>query len=326
MARKRIAVMRGGPGSEGPVSLKTGKAVASALARRHDVVDIIVDVDRAWLHQGMPIAPHQLIHRADVVFNALHGEYGEDGVLQHQLESHGIPYTGAKQFGAALAMHKPSAKQVYKQLGLKTPVSRVLTWSPEDGEAAFGAIVRDMFASFPIPALLKPVSGGSSVGVFVYRSPHTIAETLAAAFAVSRTVLAEEFIEGREVTCAVVEDFRGESLYAPPVVEIRMPTDAVFDYESKYVAPVQRICPAGLTAAEKQVVVEYAKAAHQGLHMRHYSRSDFIVHPRRGVYILETNALPGLTEHSLLPTAMDAVGCSFEDFLDHVVHLALKRR
>jgi len=122
----------------------------------------------------------------------------------------------------------------------------------------------------------------------------------------------------------VVDNFRNEEIYSLLPVEIRKSNDsAFFDYQAKYGGKSEEICPGNFTVAEKKIIQNMAKEAHQALGLRHYSRSDFIINPRRGIYILETNTLPGLTSESLLPKSLKAVGCSLPDFLDHLIILAL---
>ena len=142
----------------------------------------------------------------------------------------------------------------------------------------------------------------------------------------SSSVLVEEYIKGREATCAVVENFRGETLHALMPVEIVHPNSEFFDYQAKYSGESQEICPANFDQKQKEEIQRMTAIAHKALQLRHYSRSDFIVSPRGEVYILETNTLPGLTEESLLPKALAAGGTKFPDFLDHLVGLAMTKK
>ena len=136
--------------------------------------------------------------------------------------------------------------------------------------------------------------------------------------------MVEENIKGREATCGVVDKFRGNDFYSLLPIEIIKPEKSdFFDYEAKYCGGSQEICPGNFSRDEKEAIQELAVAAHKVLGLRHYSRSDFIISPGRGIYILEVNTLPGLTAESLLPKSLQAVGCSLPDFLDHLITLAL---
>ena len=137
-------------------------------------------------------------------------------------------------------------------------------------------------------------------------------------------IIFEEYIKGKEATCGIIDNFRGRKTYSLFPIEIKIPTNNLFDFNSKYSGVTEEICPGNFSRKESKAIQEMASLAHQALGLKQYSRSDFIVHPRRGVYILETNSLPGLTRESLFPKALNVVGCSFEDFLDHLLGLALR--
>jgi D-alanine-D-alanine ligase len=145
----------------------------------------------------------------------------------------------------------------------------------------------------------------------------------------SPKVIVEEFISGKEATCGVVEDFRGQKHYSLIPIEIRHGRD-FFDYHSKYNdiknGGAEEICPGNFSETERDALKQMAIGAHKALHLRHYSRSDFIVHPRRGIYILETNSLPGLTETSLLPKSLQAVGSNIKEFLSHLIKKTLEKK
>jgi D-alanine-D-alanine ligase len=317
-----IGVLRGGPSREHEVSLKTGHAIAQNLdTSKYTVRDIYIDRNGQWFERGRAVSPAQALAAIDVAIIGLHGEYGEDGEIQKLLEAHGVPYTGSDPMGSFLAMHKMMAKQRAIELGIKTPKYRFV----DSGDQAV-AIAREVHHSFMHPVVVKPVRWGSSVGVTL---AHGYAELLTAITNLlsdgSGGVLIEELIRGREATAGVVEDLRGEKLYALPTVEIVPPEKAkFFDYSVKYDGSTQEISPGRFSKEETEEMYRIARAMHEGLGLRHYSRSDFIVSPR-GIYYLETNTLPGMTEQSLLPQSLAAIGVKFNDFLDHLVRLALAR-
>ncbi|MFA6445658.1 MAG: D-alanine--D-alanine ligase [Candidatus Paceibacterota bacterium] len=321
MKLTRVGILHGGPSSEYEVSLKTAKSVKKNLPVHYEAVDIFVDKKGDWHVHGLKKSPHDAVKHLDVIFNAMHGEYGEDGTVQGLLDNFGVPYTGSGKFASAVAMNKALSKEVYKKNGLKTPLSVVV----EKG-AVTTEFLHKLHRSFPFPVVVKPVGKGSSVGISIAKTLPKLIEGLELAFSYGDRVLLEEFIAGREATCGVIEQFRGKKIYSLPPVEIRKPkTSSFFDFDAKYGGTSEEICPGNFSEKEKKEIERMAVEAHKALGLLHYSRSDFIVTPRRGIYILETNNLPGLTEESLLPKSLNAVGATLNLFLDHLITLALHK-
>lgn len=320
--RTVVAVLRGGPSREYEVSLKTGASVLAHLDKeKYEPRDIFIDRNGQWHAHGVPAAPERALRGADVAFNALHGEYGEDGTLQRLLDSLSVPYTGSGAHASALAFNKARTREAVLALGIKIPHGVVL-----DGEKItdLEQTARNLFRSFPHPAVVKPVTGGSSVGVSIAEHYHALLAALEHALGHSSRVLIEEYIPGREATVGVLDNFRGERAYALMPVEIVPPQDArFFDYDAKYSGRSIERVPGHFSDSEKDRLAAAARAVHEGLSLAHYSRSDFIV-GKRGIYFLEVNTLPGLTEESLLPKALHAVGAPLSHFLDHIVSLARK--
>ncbi|MEK9131907.1 MAG: D-alanine--D-alanine ligase [Patescibacteria group bacterium] len=323
MFRKtRVAVLSGGPSSEYDVSLKTGRTVLDSLPEEYIGHDIFIDKAGNWHFEGIRREPKDILKKVDVVFNALHGEFGEDGKLQKLLDSFGVPYTGSGALGSAIGMNKVLTKRLCKTHGIKTAHHTVL----KQHELTHAKVV-ELFKTFPMPAIVKPVASGSSVGVSVARTLPELSRALVHAFEYGPEAIIEEYIVGKEATCGVIEHFRGHPLYALMPVEIILPRKdgAVFDYTAKYTGGAKELCPGSFTPAEKKQIQDAAIAVHKVLGLKHYSRSDFIVHPKRGVYLLEVNTLPGMTRESLFPLALSAVGSSISEFVGHTLKLALKR-
>lgn len=318
--RKRVGVVRGGPSHEYDVSLKTGAAVLEALrhhhAERYHARDIFIDKIGNWHIDGMSTSPQDLTHRIDVAFNALHGNFGEDGKVQKIFEIHGIPFTGSDPFTSAVGMNKALTRNMLKAHGVKIPYG--IEIQSDDIRNDIEAIVRKLFHSFLMPAIVKPVSSGSSIGVTKVDYYDGLSNALMMAALHSPSVLVEEFVPGVEATCGVVEGFRGANIYALPPVEIRHDS-GFFDFNAKYGGQSKEIVPATFSQHTKRQIESLASHIHQVLGLRHYSRSDFIIHPRRGIYVLEVNTLPGLTNESLLPKSLHAVGSSLPEFVAHVI-------
>lgn len=287
-----VAVLKGGWSPERPVSLVSGAACAKAL-REESFRVTEIDAGRDLAEVLRRVEP-------DVVFNALHGEGGEDGCVQGLLEVMQIPYTHSGVLASAIAMHKEHAKQVFRAAGL--PVVRDVVLDRRD-------VAKDH--ALPPPYVVKPVAQGSSVGVFIVREgdnrppPQLIAED----WTFGETMMVEEFVPGRELTVAVMGD------RALGVTEIT--TDlAFYDYEAKYAAGGSRhICPAPIPRSIAEEACRAAIAAHRALGCRGVSRSDFRyddteAKPGR-IVLLETNTQPGMTPTSLVPELAQHAGMSF---------------
>lgn len=314
-----VGVLRGGPSKEHEVSLRSGAAILKNLpSERYTTRDIYIDKSGVWHDHGRPTLPERLLRQTDVVLIGLHGEYGEDGEVQKLLERFGIPYAGADAFGSYLAMHKVMSKAHAKEAGLLVPDSRHVEHAEGSETAA-----RDVIRNFHQPVVVKPMNWGSSVGVSIVGGYAPVLAAVEQLFMDGASgVLVEERVRGKEATVGVVEELRGETLYALPSVEIIPPEGDFFSYEAKYSGQTREICPGNFSRVINEELQHVAKVMHRTLGLRHYSRSDFIVSPK-GVYYLETNTLPGLTEESLMPKSLAAVGVSFPDFLSHLVNLAL---
>ena len=332
----RVGVMRGGPSSEYEVSLNTGGNVLSHLRgdkmnNKYTPVDIFIDRE-GYIHiNGRPATFENISDNVDVVFNALHGDYGEDGKVQQMLEQWKIPYTGSGPFASALGYNKVLAKEQFSKLGIKTPQFIIYKKNQENAASTFTQAsdqARDVWSKMGPPWVVKPVSSGSSVGVKVCKTFPELVEAFEIAMEDNSDLLIEEMIEGKEATVPVIEKFRGQGMYVLPPIEIRVPKNKVFfDYEVKYgeSSTEAEICPGNFSRDEKDELIRLASLIHTGLNLDHYSRSDFIIHPKKGIYALEVNTLPGLSDASLTPKALSVVGSSMPEFIDHVLTLALDR-
>lgn len=302
--KERIAVVMGGDSAEREISIRTGSEVVRALnALGYEAHSL--DYDERFLDALRSLKP-------DVVFIALHGPGGEDGHVQALLEYLSIPYTGSGLEAAALSMDKHLTKKLLAAEGLPTPV-----WDLFD---LTGGTLPLLPGSLDLPLVIKPRFEGSSAGVTIV---HTHEEWTNAMLDASKSysqILAEEYLRGREFTCAVL----GEE--ALPVVEIVANRDGFYSYGAKYEpGGSTHIVPATIDedlAARLQML---ALSAHRLLGLRDYSRSDFIVTPDGRPHLLEINSLPGLTPVSLVPDACAAVGISFEALIDRLVGYARAR-
>ncbi len=287
----RVGVLRGGPSPEYDVSLKTGATVLSHLADVCQPVDIFISKNGALHVDGRELETARILNHIDVVWNGLHGAYGEDGRVQEILDRHGAKYTGSDRFSSAVSMNKHMTKDRAAEAGIRTPVFAFVRERDSVRDKA-----SEIFHSIPHPLIVKPATGGSSIGLYFVQSFPELLVALETILAAYDCAIVEEYITGREATCGVINHFRGQETYALPVVEIIPPPDKkLFDYSAKYSGESREVCPANFDSKTKKEIEKISAHIHDALGLSHYSRSDFIVSPRRGVYFLEVNALPGLT-------------------------------
>lgn len=318
MSKIKIGVARGGPSSEYEISLNTGANVLKFLPEKYEGSDILIDKRGAWHFDGREQSFINIFRRVDLIFNALHGEFGEDGKIQQILECHKMPFTGSGSFASAVAMNKFLAKNALENEGIKT-ARGFLIRKDDDVEGA----VSKIFKNFSPPWVLKPVNKGSSIGVEIINNFNDLKKNIDWIFLRDDKILFEEYIKGREATCGVLENFRREKYYALPPIEIVPPLkNKFFDYEAKYGGETKEICPANFDLKTKREIENLARRAHMILGCKVYSRSDFIVSPR-GIFFLETNTLPGLTSESLLPKSALAAGLDFGGLLDHLIQTSI---
>jgi D-alanine-D-alanine ligase len=225
---------------------------------------------------------------------------------------------------SSLAFNKEQAKKAAKSIGLKTPAFIVVD-SEEVGGVENAA--HQVFSALSPSWVVKPIASGSSVGVTIAKDFHELERALEKAFSISQKAIVEEYIKGKEATCGVIDSFRGQDVYALMPIEIHTPTSNEFyDYNAKYVSEETAFSlPGNFTRAEKEALEKYSKDIHKHLNLSHYSRSDFIVTPR-GIYFLEVNTLPGITDHSLIPKALSAAGSTLSEFFTHIIELARQKK
>jgi D-alanine-D-alanine ligase len=298
MRDKRVGVLLGGLSAERDVSLKTGQAVYEALVDRgYDARLLFVDrdLDKVIRQSGIEVA-----------FIALHGRFGEDGCVQGMLELMGIPYTGSSVLASSLAMHKVKAKELFRLHNVPTPPYYVVT-------ADQLAELEDVHGSFGFPAVVKPVTEGSSVGVAIVSSIPELEKSVAEALRHDDLALVERYAKGKEVSVAVLD---GRVLGA---VEIQ-PRGEFYDYDSKYTnGGSQYFIPARLSQPRYQGVLNLARKAALALGCSAVCRVDLIVTEGDNEYVLEVNTLPGMTPTSLVPKLAASAGMDFGDLCENIL-------
>lgn len=295
----KVAVLLGGRSAEREISLKSGHAVLEAL-RRQGVDAHPFDPSE----QHMEALLQQGFERAHI---ALHGRYGEDGTVQGALELMGLPYTGSGVMASALAMDKWRTKLLWQAAGISTPRHILL-----NAQSDFNAVVE----ALGLPLIVKPSREGSTIGLSKVMAAIDLPAAYESAAKHDTMVLAEQFIEGMELTVGIL----GET----PLPLVRIETaSGLYDYQAKYISnDTQYFCPSGLSAVEEQAIQARALQAHRALGCEGWGRVDVILDKSGRPYFLETNTSPGMTDHSLVPMAAKAVGISFDDLVLRILELA----
>lgn len=338
-----IVVLCGGISTEREISIKTGANVCAALRKKgHNavLVDSYFGIDNPNFFesdeeydlamerikidsmtseiksnnlQGRPFfGPNVLFlcQQADIVFIALHGKYGEDGMVQAVLDMNCIKYTGSGPLASGIGMDKGVTKQIFLSQNVPTPRS---VWFKKGEDTDFEKLEMDF------PVVVKACNGGSSVGVYFANDKLEYDECIEKCFTFDTEVLVEEFIKGREFSIGVLD---GEVL---PPVEI-IPKDGWYDYTNKYEpGATEEVCPANLTEEQTRKMQKVAKDACSVIGCQVYARADVLMSENNHMYCLEVNTLPGMTSTSLIPQEAAAIGMSFEDLCEKVIMTSLKK-
>jgi D-alanine-D-alanine ligase len=308
----RVAVLKGGRSLERGVSLRSGARVEHALQRLgHDVVPI--DVGSDLVERLRDIAP-------DVAFVALHGRGGEDGTVQELLELVGVPYTASGPSACIRCMDKVVAKHALRDAGLPTPDFYAFSQTAfEELGAATALPAIEERLDFPI--VVKPAGQGSALGVKFARSAADVPGAIVAAFSYDSKVLLERYVAGRDLAVSVID-----GVGALPVVEAVPEEEDFYDFEARYeIGRTRFVCPADIGEGATERAQELAMAVYETLGCRGFARVDLMLDDAGELSVLEANAIPGLTETSLLPLAAEAAGMSFDALIARMVELAVAR-
>ena len=292
----KVAVLMGGRSAEREISMLSGNAVLGALRER--------SVDAHAFDPKERAISDLKLDNFDRVFIALHGRYGEDGTVQGALELLGIPYTGSGVMASALAMDKWRTKLIWRSVGIPVPKD-VLVHETSD----WNAVVQ----SLGLPLIVKPVHEGSTIGLTKVRTAKELPAAYELAARHDRMVLAEEFIEGRELTASILGDA------ALPLIRIEAP-QGNYDYQNKYFSDETKYhCPAGIRAESEQTIREVALHSFRVLGCEGWGRADLILRADDTFSFLEMNTSPGMTGHSLVPMAARQAGLEFPDLVVRIL-------
>lgn len=342
-----IVVLAGGLSTERNVSLTTGAMVQNALVKRghhalladvfmgyplsgsiaqefekatepsevKKISEIVPDIEAIKKQRGGDCREFfgenilELCRYADVVFMALHGENGENGRIQAAFDLLGIRYTGSGYLGCAVSIHKNLTKQIFTSCGVRTPRGKMVKKGEEASFSQFGCD----------KLVIKPCSGGSSIGVYIAKNEEEFKKALSEAFLLEEEILIEEYVSGREFSVGIV----GST--ALPAIEI-IPLQGFYDYKNKYQADLTKeICPADITREEEELLGKSALKAFNALGLEGYARLDFILTENKEAVCLEANSLPGMTPTSLLPQEASAAGMSYGELCEEIIRLSIEK-
>jgi D-alanine-D-alanine ligase len=309
---KMVAVVCGGRSAEREISLKTGQAIYETL-QKADIEVVKLDPQAESFHQDL------VSKDIDVAFIALHGRYGEDGIIQGLLEMEQIPYTGSGVLASSMAMDKIISKKIFKQEGILTPEFEVINrqdWKQKDKKN-----IVELIGDLGFPLVVKPALEGSSLGLSIVKEKDKLLKAIDEAFKYDEEILIEEYITGKEVTTGILGN---QKLIVLPIIEIE-PKSGVYDFEAKYTKGMTEfVIPARLDDKIYKQVEQVSYKAYQALKCAGMSRVDLIVSKFGEPYVLEVNTIPGMTETSLLPQAARAAGIDFVELVIKILEYALE--
>ena len=297
----KIAVLMGGPSSEAEVSRRSGKNVFKALQnlgyKNAELIEVDENIAKTLLDKGI-----------EIVYNAMHGKFGEDGCIQGMLEIMGIPYTGCGVMASSVCMNKEYTKNILKEAGIPL-IKSVLVRKGED--------YKEKIKDLKYPFMLKPVSEGSSIGMYKVNNPEEMEECFEKSAQCGQDVMVEEYVTGKSLTVGVLED--GDKMFATEILEFRTKTEW-YDYEAKYTAGMTEfILPAELSPIMTQKVKQIAIDAFNACDCRGVSRVDFMVADNKP-YVLEINTSPGMTDLSDLPAQSRAMGIDYDTLVQIILN------
>lgn len=304
--KKRIAVLRGGPGAEFDISMLTGAEVLAALNATDNIhaLDITVTKNGDWLQDGVIKSPQDVLMSVESAFLAFRGSYGEDGTVQRILERYSIPYNGSGPYASAMASNKVLTKDHLREAGVLMAPHMLVTASALTNIHRAAESIAELFGP---EYMLKPVTGGSKIGVQHVRNLAELTRALQKMLAEYDAVLVEEFIAGRVVSCGVIEGMRNQKQYLLPLTEHTTG------------GPV---APGRFSDIERSRIQAVSLLVHDTLGLSDFSLSDFVVSETGDVYFLEVNTLPTLHGENPVPVALEAVGISLPDFIIHITNRA----
>jgi D-alanine-D-alanine ligase len=315
----KVAILKGGTSDEHPISIRSGEQLKNRMEGYQNVTDIMVDRSGEWFVEGAPYDKRNLVRDFDMVINTMKGGDGENGRLTKYLDTFGVKHTNANAFGSTLSHNKHEFKNFLKRHEIKTPHHFLI-----DGEGDIEAQKRELHHKMFLPAIVKPVANGSSIGVFLAHNFDEIKQYVDWILKRDRFALVEEYIDGLDISVMTTRNFRGQEVYS--FVPVGIDTPDIINYDHKFnnshtFFPVQN-----LSRDQREMIEDIAKTVHTKLDLDTLAMTDFRVHPKRGVYVLETNTVPSFEDNSVYDESLRIVGVNEEEFVDHIINLALHKK
>lgn len=314
---KRVGILRGGVSPEYHFSLKTGAHVQRALEDAgFEAIDMLLDKEGVLHIKGIPADLEKAQASVDVVWNALHGTFGEDGQVQRMLDDFGIPYTGSGTLASALAFNKERAKEQAKSLGLNVPPHLLVI---PDETTSVSQVAGNIYRTMAPPWVLKPLSGGGSINTHFAFTPLELADIVEQCVSSGQPFIAEQYIYGTEAAVGVIDGFRNQEHYVLPVVEVQSPSRGILSHESRGGESPYTTTRGSLSSSEKDVLSRYAQSLHQAFGATDFSQSEFVVDKQGKVWFIELDTHPHLHEQSPFLTALQSVGATLAEFVKNIV-------
>ncbi len=311
----KVAMLRGGTGDEHPISIKSGDQFKKRIDELQNITDVTVDRTGEWFVDGVPYDKKNLVRDFDMVVNTIKGGEGENGRLSKYLDTFGVKHNNTGAFGSTLTHNK----HFLKRHEIKTPLSMLI-----DGELDVEAQKRELHHRMFLPAVVKPVANGSSLGVFIAKDFDEVKKYVDWILKRDRFVLVEEYIEGLDVSVMTTKDFRGQEVYS--FLPVGIDTPDIINYDHKFNNTHEFFPIHNLSRDQKEMIQDIAKGIHSSLDLDALAMTDFRVHPRRGVYTLETNTVPSYEDKSIYDESLQVLGVSEDELVDHIIDLSLNKR
>jgi D-alanine-D-alanine ligase len=319
MKKYRVAMLRGGTSDEHHISLKSGDQFKKRIDDLQNITDVTVDQAGQWFVEGTPYDQRNLVRDFDMVVNTMKGGDAENGRLTRYLDTFGVTHNNTNAFGSSMSHNKHEFKKFLESKKIKTPHTVLI-----DGEQDVEEQKRQLRHKMFLPAVVKPIANGSSIGVYVAKDFDEINRYIDWILKRDRFVIVEEYIEGLDVSCLTTKDFRGQDFYS--FLPVGIDTEDIIQYEHKFNNSHTFFPIHNLSRDQKEMIQDIAKTIHSELDLDALAMTDFRVHPRRGVYTLETNTVPSYEDKSIYDESLKVVGVSEDELVDHIIDLALNKR
>lgn len=338
---KKVGVIRGNLNNRTKSSLENGSRVISYLSDPkirdfYKPIDIFIDQEEQWYLNGVLTKLNKIADQVDVAINTIYGDFGEDGKMGQILDELNIPYVGSDSITSALSYNKNSTKIALSNLKIKNPRHLLFPAYFKDLDSSQNesklkeqkkeyAInkARDVWSKLSPPWIIKPLVGGSSLGIVVCNSLDDLIRAFMEGIEKGSSLIAEEYIKGQEGSIISINNFRGQEIYSFPPVEIILPKGKAFcDNELKNGGQMKIICPGNFKVNQSREIEKIAKQIHKELNLKHYSKIDFIVNCN-GIYIIEVNTLAEYQDNSVLNKSLLSVGSNMIEFLLHSLNTTL---